>query len=69
MWEFLQAYGTWILFGVFFVFMLRMHTSGGCGMAHEQHSDPSTTKRAPAEPVAEPAVPSKATARRGGGCH
>ena len=38
MWEFLQAYGVWIVFGLFFLFMLRMHGGGGCGMGHDQHS-------------------------------
>ena len=68
MWEFLQAYGTWILFGVFFIFMLRMHAGGGCGMSHEQPSDQGTAKRAATEPVPETAG-TKDTTRRGGGCH
>ncbi len=36
MWEFLQAYGTWIVFGLVFVLMMRMCGSGGggCGMGH-----------------------------------
>lgn len=50
MWEFLQTYGIWILFIVFFVLMMRMHgggmhghgMGGGCGMGmdydeHDQH--------------------------------
>ena len=48
---FLQAYGTWIFFGIALLFMLRMHSggghqhgsgggqqlgsNGGCGMGHE----------------------------------
>lgn len=38
MWTFLQTYGIWILFGLYFLWMLRMHASGrGCGMGHTQH--------------------------------
>lgn len=43
MWEFLQAYGYWIVFGLFLVFMLRMH-AGGCGMGHGQHGDHGADK-------------------------
>ena len=40
MWEFLQAYGLWIVFGLFFLLMMRMcgGGGGGCGMGHS-HSD------------------------------
>ena len=31
--EFLQAYGAWIVFGLFFLLMMRMH-GGGHGMDH-----------------------------------
>ena len=36
MWEFLQAYGTWIVFGLIFLLMMRMcgGGGGGCGMGH-----------------------------------
>ena len=38
MWAFLQTYGIWILFGLYFLWMLRMHASGrGCGMGHSHH--------------------------------
>ena len=37
MWEFLQAYGYWIVAGLFLVFMLRMHAGGGCGSGHGGH--------------------------------
>lgn len=38
MWAFLQTYGIWILFGLYFLWMLRMHAGGrGCGMGHQQH--------------------------------
>jgi hypothetical protein len=44
MWQFLQTYGIWILFIVFFVLMMRMHggghsghgMGGGCGMKHDE---------------------------------
>ncbi|MFQ6058532.1 MAG: hypothetical protein ACE5MB_06620 [Anaerolineae bacterium] len=38
--EFLQAYGSWILFGLFFLVLMRMHGSRGgmgCGMGGHQH--------------------------------
>ena len=31
MWEFIQAYGYWIVIGLFLVFMLRMHLGGHSG--------------------------------------
>jgi len=43
--EFLQAYGFWIIIGLFFLAMMRMHgggqSSGGCGMGgdHQHQSD------------------------------
>lgn len=47
MWQFLQTYGIWILFGIFFILMMRMHgggmhghgMGGGCGMGmnHDGH--------------------------------
>jgi hypothetical protein len=39
--EFLQAYGSWILIGLFFLFMMRMHGGhggSGCGMGGHDHS-------------------------------
>lgn len=32
MWQFLQTYGIWILFAIFFVLMIRMHMGGMGGM-------------------------------------
>lgn len=58
MWDFLQIYGIWIVFGVLFFLMMRMHSGGmhgngmggGCGMGmdheHHQHDEPSNTQRA-----------------------
>lgn len=42
MWEFLQSYWGWILFGVMFLFMMRAHGHGdGCGMGgHEDTKQP-----------------------------
>ena len=37
MWEFIQANWLWILLGVSFLFMFRMHGAGGCGMGHGSH--------------------------------
>jgi hypothetical protein len=34
MWQFLQTYGLWIVFAIFFVFMIRMHLGGGMGGMH-----------------------------------
>lgn len=45
MWQFLQTYGIWILFIVFFILMMRMHgggmhgMGGGCGMGGHNHQD------------------------------
>ena len=58
MWQFLQTYGIWILIGIFFVLMMRMHgggmhgrgMGGGCGMGmdhdeHDQHDQHSNGQR------------------------
>ena len=55
MWQFLQTYGIWILIGVFFVLMMRMHgggmhghdMGGGCGMGmdHDEHDQRSHGQR------------------------
>ena len=34
MWQFLQTYGLWIVFAIFFVFMIRMHLGGGMRGMH-----------------------------------
>ncbi|MCL5074664.1 MAG: hypothetical protein M1136_03295 [Chloroflexi bacterium] len=42
--EFLQGYGIWIVFGLFFLFMMwgqsRGHGGMGCGMGGHQHNPP-----------------------------
>lgn len=45
--EFWQAYGSWIIFGLFFLVMMRMHGShggGGCGMSSHDHSNDQPDK-------------------------
>jgi len=40
--EFLQTYSSWIIFGLVFLFMMRMHGGhggGGCGMGSHDHSN------------------------------
>jgi hypothetical protein len=32
MWQFIQTYGLWIVFGIFFLLMMRMHFGGMGGM-------------------------------------
>jgi hypothetical protein len=54
MWEFLQTYSIWILFGLLFLLMMRRHgggmhgMGGGCGMGmgHDQYNEPSDRQRA-----------------------
>ena len=71
MWEFLQAYGIWIVLGLFFVLMMR---GGGCGMGH-QHSGQKGTHESDREPVGSPArsagsgTATVAATRSGGACH
>ena len=36
-WQAIQPYSGWIIFGVFLLLMMRMHAGGGCGMGHGQH--------------------------------
>lgn len=42
MFEFVQTYGSWIVLGLLFLVMMRMHGShggaGGCGMGCHDHS-------------------------------
>ena len=53
MWEFIQANSTWIVLGVFFLLMMRMHGGGmGCGAGHAGHGD-----------AQEPAPPAGTTPR------
>lgn len=53
MWEFLQNYGIWILFGILFLLMMRMHGrgmhggGGGCGMGmgYDEYDESSDRQR------------------------
>ncbi len=69
--EFFQAYGSWILFGLFFLIMLRMHGSGGCGMGHKQHTDEPARRPTDADGVASntEAGGTPVGKARSGGCH
>ena len=74
MWEFIQANATWIILGVFFVLMLRMHGGAGCGMGHGGHEDQSAAKRRPGAADSEPddagvAAGQARSTKRSGGCH
>lgn len=77
--QFLQAYGGWIVLGLFFLFMLRLHGSGsGCGMGHDDHRaahdpgrreaarDASTEETGPARDAGKEGP---TAAQRSGGCH
>jgi hypothetical protein len=54
MWQFLQTYGIWLLFGLFFLLMLRMHGGGmhghrgghGMGTGYTQDEGSSNMQRA-----------------------
>lgn len=53
MWQLLQTYGSWILFGIVFLLMMRMHSGGmhghggghGMGMGHQQDEESSAPYR------------------------
>ena len=56
-WQAIQPYSGWIIFGVFLLLMLRMHAGGGCGMGHGQHgsSGDQSTDRPAGRPDTRPA--------------
>lgn len=60
MWEVIQANGTWIVLGLFFVLMIGMH---GGGMGHGSHADHSKKEAPPAEPPV-PVTPGRRSERR-----
>jgi hypothetical protein len=65
--EFLQAYGFWIVAGLFFVLMMR---GGGCGMGHQNSSDePSEHVHGSTAEPTDGTPRSSAPAQRSGGCH
>ncbi len=67
MWEFLQSYGIWILFGVLFLFMMRAHGhgghGGGCGMGGHERTKQPTDQHTVTK------VEEKRDHDAGGGCH
>lgn len=71
--QFLQSYGIWIVAGVFFLLMMRMHAGGaGCGMGHGDHQQAPDSRRRPTDTAVtdEPnATTAPTTTRRSGGCH
>lgn len=71
--QFLQNYGIWIVAGLFFLLMLRMHAGGaGCGMGHgDQQQAPDARRQATGDTATdEPsATTAPTTTRRSGGCH
>lgn len=45
MWEFIQANSTWIVLGLLFLLMMRMHGGGmGCGGSHGDHKREPTAR-------------------------
>lgn len=43
-WQAIQRYSGWIIFGVFLLLMMRMHAGGGCGMGHGQHGSHGSSR-------------------------
>lgn len=68
-WEFFQDYGSWMVFGVLLVFMLRMHAVGGCGMGHGQHGEHSSAKPRPTDANADPRSGTSMPTGRGANHH
>ena len=67
--EFLQTYGTWIVFGIFFVLMLRMHGGGGCGMGHQDHTDGTNARPTDANARSDETSATASKDRHATGCH
>lgn len=74
--QFLQAYGGWLLIGLVFLLMLRLHGRGaGCGMGHGDHSELRDASQRPSPATDDPSVQTKSTKGRppttggAGGCH
>ena len=64
--EFFEAYGGWIVIGVLFLLMMRMHGGGmGCGMGHGGHEGHQDSRKASgqAEPEAQPKAQETAGAK------
>ena len=74
MWEFLQAYGSWIIGGLLLLLMLRMHGGGmGCGGGQSDHAQSAPPDNPAAQRDGEASEPDKPSAakptNRGGQCH
>ncbi len=54
---FIQTYGFWLLLGIAFVFMMRMHGGGGCGMSHDTHTTHNADPRKMTDSSEYPAAP------------
>ena len=81
-WQAIQPYSGWIIFGVFLILMMRMHAGGGCGMGHGSHGQHASDDSA-GEPLSRRPADRRAadgtdqadaertavTGRRSGGCH
>ncbi|MBI4498071.1 MAG: hypothetical protein HY689_09255 [Chloroflexi bacterium] len=65
--EFLQTYGTWIVAGLFFLFMLFMH--GGHGMDHGQHGGQRPPRSAGTDDETDERTAGGSRSRGSGGCH
>lgn len=68
--EFLQAYSSWILFGLFFLVLMRMHGSRGgmgCGMGGHQHQTESSHQHGAEKDQETPA--DDGNPGNGAGCH
>lgn len=53
--QFLLAYGGWILIGLVFLLMLRLHGSGaGCGVGHGDRSEPRGASQRPSPATDDP---------------
>lgn len=46
-WQAIQPYSGWIIFGVFLLLMMRMHAGGGCGMGHGSHGQHGSSDEEP----------------------
>jgi hypothetical protein len=82
-WEAIQPYRGWIIFGIFLLLMMRMHAGGGCGMGHGAHGSRGSSNEQPTNQTANDSAPRRAanetdrggaeslpvSSSRSGGCH
>lgn len=66
-WEAIQPYSGWIIFGIFLLLMMRMHAGGGCGMGHGQHGSHGSSDEQPTERTATGSDGGSATRRAADG--